>query len=53
MFSIIGTPPWANGAAGVNVAPKNALDLSVRDRRGAPLQRDVRGPDGRVMPPVR
>ena len=27
MFSIIGTPPWANGAAGVNVAPRSPLDL--------------------------
>ena len=27
VFSIIATPPWANGAAGVNVAPTNPLDL--------------------------
>ena len=27
VFSILGTPPWANGAKGVNVVPKSALDL--------------------------
>ena len=55
VFSIIGTPPWANAAAGVNVVPKNALDLrAVRDRRGPPLQRDVQGPGRpRSLPPVR
>ena len=27
VFSLIGTPPWANRAAGINVAPTNMLDL--------------------------
>ena len=27
IFSIIGTPPWANAAKGWNVAPTNARDL--------------------------
>jgi hypothetical protein len=27
VFSIVGTPPWANAAAGVNVAPRSMLDL--------------------------
>ncbi len=54
MFSIIGTPPWANGAAGVNVAPRSALDLerfataAARRYNGSFV-----GPDDRVIPPVR
>ena len=35
IFSIIGTPPWANAAKGWNVAPTNALDLQSFARRGA------------------
>jgi hypothetical protein len=27
LFAIYGTPSWANGGAGLNVAPRNALDL--------------------------
>ena len=27
LFSIYGTPSWANGGAGLNVAPRNPLDL--------------------------
>ena len=27
VFAIIGTPPWANGSKGLNVAPTNPLDL--------------------------
>ena len=54
MFSIIGTPPWANGAAGVNVVPKNALDL---ERFATAAARRYNGtfvaPDGRVIPAVR
>ena len=54
MFSIIGTPPWANGAAGVNVAPKSALDL---ERFATAAARRYNGtfvgPDGRVIPAVR
>jgi hypothetical protein len=54
MFSIFGTPPWANGAAGLNVVPKSALDLerfataAARRYSGSFV-----GPDGRVIPPVR
>ena len=54
MFSIIGTPPWANGAAGVNVVPKSALDLE-RFATAAARRYDGSfvGPDGRVIPAVR
>ncbi len=53
MFSIIGTPPWANGAAGVNVVPRNALDLE-RFATAAARRYNGRfvGPDGRIIPPV-
>jgi hypothetical protein len=27
LFSIVGTPSWANGGAGLNVAPRNPIDL--------------------------
>ena len=54
VFSIIGTPPWANGAAGVNVAPRSALDLQ---RFATAAARRYGGqfaaPDGRLLPPVR
>jgi hypothetical protein len=54
MFSIFGTPPWANGAAGLNVVPKKALDL---ERFATAAARRYSGtfvgPDGRVIPPVR
>jgi hypothetical protein len=54
VFSIIGTPPWANGAAGVNVVPRNALDLqrfaaAAATRYGG----QYTAPDGRLLPPVR
>ena len=56
VFSIVGTPPWANGAKGVNVAPKNAArPRALRDRRGAALQRhlqDEGGADPAAGPPV-
>jgi predicted NUDIX family NTP pyrophosphohydrolase len=54
MFSIVGTPPWANGAAGVNVVPKSVLDLerfataAARRYSGTFL-----GADGRTLPAVR
>jgi hypothetical protein len=54
VFSVIGTPPWANSAAGVNVAPRSALDLerfataAARRYSGSFL-----GRDGRVLPAVR
>jgi hypothetical protein len=54
VFSIIGTPPWANKAAGVNVAPTRMLDLQ---RFAAAAARrysgSFAGPDGRNLPPVR
>ena len=44
VFSIIGTPPWANGAAGVNVAPEErARPAAVRRCRRHALQRPVQG----------
>jgi hypothetical protein len=54
VFSIIGTPLWANGGAGVNVVPRNGLDLQ---RFAAAAARRYGGryaaPDGRLLPPVR
>ena len=54
VFSIVGTPPWANAAAGVNVVPKSALDLerfataAARRYSGTFI-----GADGRPIPAVR
>ena len=54
MFSILGTPPWANGAAGLNVVPRSALDLerfataAARRYSGTFI-----GADGRAIPAVR
>jgi len=54
VFAIIGTPPWANRAAGLNVAPTNMLDLQ---RFAAAAATRYSGtfvaPDGRILPPVR
>ncbi len=45
VFSIIGTPPWANAAAGAQRRPEEPpRSRALRDRRGAPLQRVVQGP---------
>ena len=54
VFSIIGTPPWANGAAGVNVVPRNPLDLQ-KFAAAAAMRYGGRytAPDGRLLPPVR
>ena len=54
VFSIIGTPPWANAAAGVNVAPRNFADLqnfaaAAAKRYGG----QYAAADGRLLPPVR
>ena len=54
VFAILFTPPWANGAAGVNVAPKNPLDLqrfavAAAKRYGGTF----RAADGRILPAVR
>ncbi len=54
VFSIVGTPPWANSAAGVNVKPRNMLDLqrfataAARRYNGS-----YPGADGRLLPAVR
>jgi hypothetical protein len=54
IFSIIGTPPWANAAAGVNVKPKSVADL---ERFAVAAARRYSGSwtarDGRVLPAVR
>ena len=54
VFAIVGTPPWANGAAGVNVVPRNGLDLQ-RFATAAALRYggQYEGADGRLLPPVR
>jgi hypothetical protein len=54
VFAIVGTPPWANAAKGINVAPKNPLDLerfaTAAARR---YSGSFRTKDDRVIPPVR
>ena len=54
VFSLIGTPPWANSAAGVNVVPKSSLDLerfaTAAARRYSGTFRDA---EGRTLPAVR
>jgi Glycosyl hydrolase catalytic core len=54
VFAIMGTPPWANRAAGLNVAPTNPLDLQ---RFAAAAARRYSGTfeaeDGRILPAVR
>ena len=54
VFSIIGTPPWANSAAGVNVVPRSSLDLQ-RFATAAARRYNGRypGADGRLLPAVR
>lgn len=53
LFSILGTPSWANGNAGWNVAPRNAIDLR---RFAQAAQRRYSGtfigPDGNPLPRV-
>jgi hypothetical protein len=54
LFSIYGTPTWANGGKGPNVAPKQSTDLrnfayaAARRYSGRSL-----GSDGRVLPAVK
>ena len=53
VFSIVGTPPWANAAKGWNVAPTNARrPPPVRGRGAEALQRHVRQ-RRRRRPPAR
>jgi hypothetical protein len=54
LFSVYGTPSWANGGKGMNVAPTRAVDLrnfalAAARRYGGSWV----GPDGRDLPPVR
>jgi hypothetical protein len=54
VFTIIGTPPWANRAAGINVAPRNALDLQRFAAAAATRYSGTfKAEDGRILPPVR
>ncbi len=53
VFSIVGTPPWANGAKGWNVAPTKAADL--RQFAIAAAKRysgTFKAPDGNILPRV-
>jgi hypothetical protein len=53
VFSIIGTPPWANSARGWNVAPSNAADLKAFATAAATRYSGTYvGPDGNVLPRV-
>ena len=53
VFAIIGTPPWANKAAGVNVAPTNPLDLQRFAAAAATRYSGTyEAEDGRILPPV-
>ena len=53
VFAIIGTPPWANKAAGLNVAPTNPLDLQRFAAAAATRYSGFfEAPDGRILPPV-
>jgi hypothetical protein len=54
LFSVYGTPGWANGGKGLNVAPTRALDLrnfalAAAKRYGGAWP----GADGRLLPPVK
>ncbi len=54
LFSIYGTPGWANGGKGMNVAPKNGADL--RNFAYAAARRysgTFEAEDGRLIPSVR
>ena len=54
VFSIIGTPPWANQARGWNVAPAKIADLRAFAVAAAKRYSGTfRGPNGFVLPRVR
>ncbi len=54
LFSIYGTPGWANGGKAANVAPTRATDLRNFAYAAAKRYSGVfMGPDGRVLPAVR
>ena len=54
LFSVYGTPSWANGGRGANVAPTRGTDL--RNFAVAAARRyggSYVGPDGRILPAVK
>ncbi len=54
VFSLVGTPSWANGGAAPNVAPKNMLDLKKFAQAAATRYGGFfPGYDGRLLPAVR
>jgi hypothetical protein len=54
LFSIYGTPTWANGGKGPNVAPTNAADLKNFAYAAARRYSGTyEGSDGRLLPAVR
>ncbi len=54
VFSLLGTPPWANSAKGWNVAPTSMLDLKRFATAAARRYSGTwKGVDGRVLPAVR
>jgi Glycosyl hydrolase catalytic core len=54
VFSIVGTPPWANSAKGVNVVPARILDLERFATAAARRYSGTfRASDGRTLPAVR
>jgi hypothetical protein len=54
VFSIVGTPPWANTAKGVNVVPTRILDLERFATAAARRYSGIfRVSDGRTLPAVR
>lgn len=54
VFSIYGTPAWANGGAGLNRAPRDARDLQrFAAAAAARYSGSFRGADGRRIPAVK
>ena len=51
LFTIYGTPPWANGDQGPNVAPKSSGSCRTSPGRGDAVPATTRG--GRADPPAR
>jgi hypothetical protein len=54
VFTIVGTPAWANGGHAANVPPKNPVDLQKFAFAAATrYSGTTAGRDGRALPPVR
>jgi hypothetical protein len=54
LFSIFGTPGWANGGGAVNKAPTSPIDLQRFAYAAARRYSGTfKGPDGRIIPPVK